>query len=175
MEIEDLNFAGLLGIKAPSYEDFRGSFQRLFEFDQDSFNFSVIQASIARNPQAYTFRGLHFQKPPVSESKLILCISGKIQEIVVQVEATSDCYLQNRTIIIGPKEEFQGLFVPVGFAHGYLTLTDDSNLLYFMDKPYDPIKAQGVRWNDPALGLKLIKKPRTISIQDTEWPLLGQS
>ena len=174
MEIENLNFAGLLGIKAPSHEDFRGSFQRLFEFDGDSFNFSVLQASIARNPKAYTFRGLHFQTPPVSESKLIMCISGKIQEVLVQVETTSEYYLQNRTMIIGPEEEFQGLFVPAGFAHGYLTLTDDTNLLYFMDKPYDPINAKGVRWNDPALSLELIKKPRAISIQDTEWPLLDQ-
>ena len=172
MEFVNLDFDGLLGIKAPAHEDFRGSFQRLFESEVGGFNFPVMQASISRNPKALTFRGLHFQTPPASESKFIICISGKIQEVLVQLAKSSNYFLQSRTFLIGPEEKYQGLFVPAGFAHGYLTLSEDSNLVYFMDEPYQPLKANGIRWNDPMLGIDLIEKPRTISTQDMGWPLL---
>jgi dTDP-4-dehydrorhamnose 3,5-epimerase len=128
--------------------------------------------SVVKNPQINTLRGLHFQNKPFTESKIIQCIEGKVYDIIFDLRVESETYFQYLAIEIGPECKFQGVYVPAGCAHGYLTRTRNTSLIYLMDNSYSAIHASGIRWNDPKLQIEWPSQPEVISKKDENWPLI---
>ena len=172
MEISQLDDSGLCGIRVTSITDERGSLTRYFDKIGELESFSTQQASVVFNSTSGILRGMHFQDPPSSESKLIFCLSGRVFDVVVDISSISSSNLKKFSFEIGPDCEFQGLFLPKGFAHGYLTLSEESLLLYFMDQSYDLELSRGFLWSDPVLDINWPKEPDTVSERDSSWPLI---
>ena len=105
-----------------------------------------------------------------SENKVIQCVSGKVFDLILDLRKDSSTYKKHIEIEIGPECEYQGLFIPAGCAHGYLTLEPNSTLIYFMDKAYSPENSKGIRWNDSRLLINWPCQPTLVSQQDLQWP-----
>ena len=151
--------------------DSRGSLSRIWEENSIFSAFETIEASIVSNPTLGTLRGLHFQNSPHDENKIVQCIGGKAFDVVLDIRKESDTYRKYVGLEIGPKCRFQGLFVPAGCAHGYLTLEPDTSLIYFMDSAYSPEASNGIRWDDPNWMISWPIKPSLVSQQDLDWPV----
>lgn len=167
-----LKIHGAFSISLHSRVDNRGSMVRIWESQGELEKFELNQASFVANPLPKTLRGMHYQEEPFSENKILYCVSGLIFDVIIDLRETSKTYLQHEAIEIGPESSFQGLFVPKGCAHGYLTITPDSNLVYFIDKSYSTQNARGLLWNDPKLKIKWPFNPVCISDRDKNWPKL---
>jgi dTDP-4-dehydrorhamnose 3,5-epimerase len=172
VELTALDLEGVLGISSPAAFDERGSFLRVWDEGDLERYLDINQASAAINPKARTLRGLHLQADPHSETKIIQCILGSVFDVVVDLRQDSSTYGKHIAIQLGPKETYQGIVVPKGFAHGYLTLEVNSTLLYFMDHPYVPESAKGIAWDDPALRIAWPYKPEVISDNDKNFPAM---
>jgi len=159
-----------LAIRFKTVVDERGTLTRIWEENSVLNKFKLRQASVVNNLTSGTLRGLHFQDEPYSESKVIQCVYGKVFDVIVDLRKNSATYKKYLGIEIGPNCEYQGLFIPQGCAHGYLTLENNSTLIYFMDNSYSPLHTLGVRWDSSTLNIKWPSKPRVISQQDLQWP-----
>jgi dTDP-4-dehydrorhamnose 3,5-epimerase len=166
MELIPLALKGVYGINSSAFFDERGSFLRLWDKNSLGKHIKLMQASAAVNPKKRTLRGLHFQTDPHAETKIIQCVLGSVFDVVVDLRKDSSTYGRHISIQIGPKEKYQGIIVPKGFAHGYLTLESNSTLLYFMDHPYIQESAKGIAWNDPNLKIGWPYQPKVISKRD---------
>jgi len=167
-----LKIHGAFSISLQSRVDDRGSMVRIWESQGELEKFELNQASFVANPLPKTLRGMHYQEEPFAENKILYCVSGLIFDVIIDLRETSKTYLQHESIKIGPESPVQGLFVPKGCAHGYLTMTPDSNLVYFMDKSYSAQSARGLLWNDPKLKIRWPFNPECISDRDKNWPAL---
>lgn len=155
-------------------EDDRGFFLKVLEvplLQQACPDFSVfrVNRSLTRAPGA--IRGLHFQKPPRAEGKLVQCLRGMIFDVAVDLRPGSPTYRQ----WVGSElsaENRDLLLIPRGFAHGFQTLTEDCLIEYFVDEAYAPELEGGFRWNDPALGIEWPLPCSQISAKDAAWPLI---
>jgi dTDP-4-dehydrorhamnose 3,5-epimerase len=172
MELIPLDLEGVFGISSSASFDERGSFLRVWDEGDLNKYIDFNQASAATNPKALTLRGLHLQADPHSETKIIQCILGSVFDVVVDIRQNSPTYGKHISIQLGPRETYQGIFVPKGFAHGYLTLEVNSTLLYFMDHPYTPEFAKGIVWDDPTLRIAWPYKPEVISDRDRNFPTM---
>ena len=170
IKFTSLQIQNSLAVTSETIFDNRGSITRIWEEISVLTAFKLSQASIVSNPVTGTFRGLHYQSEPYSENKLIQCVSGKVFDLILDLRKDSSTYKKLIEIEIGPKCVYQGLFVPAGCAHGYLTLEPNSTLIYFMDKAYSPENSQGIRWNDPKLLINWPCEPTLVSQQDLQWP-----
>jgi len=164
--------AGLVVIDLERAADERGSFARSFdaaEWEARGMATCVAQCNLSWNAVRGTLRGMHFQAPPHEEAKLIRCSRGSIYDVAIDLRPSS------RTFRAWHGEELSAdngrmLFVPEGFAHGFLTLSDDSEVVYQMSSSYEPSAARGVRWNDPAFGIKWPESPAMVSSRDQSFP-----
>lgn len=154
-------------------EDDRGFFARAYcqnEFAEQNIQLNWVQANQAFSKQRGTLRGLHFQKAPYAEAKLMRCIRGAMFDVIVDLRPDSPSYLQWLGVEL-TAENRRALLVPEGFAHGYLTLQDDTEAFYPTSQFYTPGAEGGVRWDDPAFG---IEWPFTdnliITEKDQSWP-----
>jgi dTDP-4-dehydrorhamnose 3,5-epimerase len=172
MEFQALEIKDVYGIANKPKTDARGYLMRVWESGLILDNFKINQASVVNNPSKGTLRGLHFQIGAFAESKVIQCVSGKIFDVVVDLRVDSPTYRQHIAITLGPLEKYFGLFVPRGFAHGYLTLEANSTLLYFMDIKYSAEHSSGIFWADPSLGIDWPVEPEIISTRDSNFPNL---
>jgi dTDP-4-dehydrorhamnose 3,5-epimerase len=173
MELISLNLEGVFGIISPTSFDERGSFLRVWDQKNLKKHIELNQGSVAMNPKPRTLRGLHLQTDPHAETKIIQCILGSVFDVVVDFREDSSTYGQYISIRLGPKETYQGIIVPKGFAHGYMTLDVNSTLLYFMDYPYVKESAKGIVWNDPALRIAWPYAPEVISDRDRNFPQIN--
>lgn len=165
---------GAFLIELEPHRDERGSFARLWDgalFAERGLEPALAQVSVSSNPAAGTLRGLHFQLPPYEETKLVRCLGGAIFDVIVDRRAGSPTYLRWEGFELSAENGRQ-LYIPKGFAHGFETLADDCEVLYFISTPYTPTAAAGLRWNDPALAIAWPFEPRVISERDRTWPLL---
>ncbi len=169
MKFVPLAIDGVFGITSESNMDSRGFFVRVWDRDSLLKNFNLIQSSFVLNPQKNTLRGLHFQRFPYSENKIVQCVSGKVFDVIVDLREESDTFREHLEVILGPDENFIGVLIPIGCAHGYLTLEENTSLIYFMDKEYFPESAQGLLWNDPLLSIRWPNHPKLISERDSKW------
>jgi dTDP-4-dehydrorhamnose 3,5-epimerase len=172
MELVSLDLEGVFGIISTASFDERGSFVRVWDEDKLIKRIELKQSSVAVNPKARTLRGLHFQADPHAETKIIQCILGSVFDVIVDLRKDSPTHGKYICIRIGPKEIYQGVVVPKGFAHGYLTLEVNSTLLYFMDHQYVPDSAKGIVWNDPTLRIAWPHEPEVISVRDKNFPTM---
>ena len=157
----------------PSVDD-RGYFERRFcaqELKEYGLQFRMIQVNKNFNVSPGTLRGLHFQDKPFSETKIVQCSSGSIQDVVVDIRKNSPTYLKHFSIIMTSQNGIS-LFIPKGFAHGYLSLEENSAALYMVDHAYEPRAEGGIRFNDPKLQINWMHSIVEISEKDQSWPYL---
>jgi dTDP-4-dehydrorhamnose 3,5-epimerase len=169
----ETRLAGAYTIDIEAHEDERGFFARIWdgdELDARGLDSRVSQASIAYNHLAGTLRGLHFQAPPHAETKLVRCTRGAIWDVIVDIRPESATFLEWIGVDLAA-ENRRTLYVPGGFAHGYQTLTDETEVSYQMSTPYVPDAARGLRWDDPRLEIDWPRADgRLISERDLAWP-----
>ncbi len=154
------------------HTDERGYFTRLRcvrEFGEHGLPREFVQTNLSYNRSAGTFRGLHYQAPPSREGKLVRCIRGAIADVIVDLRPGSRSYLGHEWFSLD-STELKALFVPAGFAHGFLTLEDESEVLYEMSDYFVPELARGIRWNDPALCIKMPGEVDCINQRDATYP-----
>ena len=153
--------------------DERGSFARIWceqEFAAAGLTAHLSQCSISWNTHAATLRGMHYQRQPDEEAKLVRCTRGAIYDVVLDLRPDSQTFLKWHAAELSP-ENGDALYIPEGCAHGFQTLTDDSEVLYLISHPYVPESSTGVRWDDPAFGIEWpAAESRTMSDRDHDWP-----
>ena len=167
---------GLILLRTEPHRDTRGAFARWYchdEFAAHGIDFSPSQISISSNTTRHTLRGLHWQDAPHAEAKLVRATSGRIFDVAVDLRAGSPTRLHWFGVELAANDG-QALFIPAGFAHGMMTLTDAADLLYMIDTPYAPESARGARWDDPAIGIAWPAAPEIVGDRDLTWPLLTQ-
>lgn len=174
MKFTRLELNGAFLIEREDREDERGFFARTFcreEFARHGIDFEVKQANMSYNRIMGTLRGLHFQRAPHSEIKLVACVKGSIFDCVVDVRPESPTYMRHIGVVLpafGPM-----LYVPEGFAHGFQTLEDDTVVQYQVSAPYAAHAEGGLRWDDPKLEIEWPAcDRRIISKKDAAIPLL---
>ncbi|MGH7471453.1 MAG: dTDP-4-dehydrorhamnose 3,5-epimerase family protein [Longimicrobiales bacterium] len=155
MIIRPTPLAGAYVITPERREDQRGFFARVWcehELAAQGLNTRVAQCSISYNQRRGTLRGMHFQVAPAAEIKLVRCIRGTIHDVIIDLRPDSHTYLQHYAVQLSGENRL-ALYVPEGFAHGFQTLVDDTEVYYQMNVIFAAEHARGVRWNDPAFGL----------------------
>ncbi len=142
--------------------------------EQAGLCFAFLQDNHSFSAQKGTLRGLHFQKNPFAQAKLVRCVRGAILDVAVDIRQGSP-YFGKWTAVELSAENKQQLLIPRGFAHGFLTLTDDVEILYKADQYYSPEADRSVAWNDPAIGINWCVKTPILSEKDKNAPLLKDS
>jgi dTDP-4-dehydrorhamnose 3,5-epimerase len=170
MNFIPLEISGAFGIIEQPKSDFRGTFIRTFDVNTQLGSFEINQSSLTHNPKSGTLRGMHYQAEPHAENKVVICVSGKVFDVILDLREDSVTFGKNCSFEIGPNSAYLGLFVPVGCAHGYLTLENDSTLVYFMDKNYSEEHSSGVLWNDQKFSIDWPSTPVLITERDANWP-----
>jgi dTDP-4-dehydrorhamnose 3,5-epimerase len=172
----DTALEGVLLVDPELLTDERGGFARTFcteEFAEHGLDARVVQSNISLNARAGTLRGMHYQADPHGEAKLVRVTSGAIFDVAVDLRPSSPTYLQWFGTELSSQNQ-RALWIPVGCAHGFQTLHDDSEVLYLMSAPYVPGAGRGVRWDDPAFGIEWPAPPsggmRTMSERDATYP-----
>jgi dTDP-4-dehydrorhamnose 3,5-epimerase len=116
-----------------------------------------------------TLRGMHYQAPPRAQAKLVRCIRGALRDVILDLRPGSSSFGQSFSAEL-TAENRRALFIPKGFAHGLITLADDTEVLYLIDEVYSPTHERGVRWNDPRFGLQWPIEPAVMSERDRTYP-----
>ena len=175
MIFREKNLKGVFEIELAPHEDERGSFARSYcwrEFQEHGLNPQVVQCNVSYNRQRGTLRGMHYQLAPAAEAKLIRCTRGALYDLVVDIRFDSPTFRQWTAVELRaePGKPSRMLYVPEGFAHGFLTLEDDTEVFYQMSAFYAPEAARGFRWNDPGFSLEWPEPVRLISDRDQGYP-----
>jgi dTDP-4-dehydrorhamnose 3,5-epimerase len=155
----------------PAYDD-RGFFARTFcvrEFAEHGLTTSFVQHSVSQSKRRGTLRGMHFQKPPHTEVKLVGCAKGALLDVIIDLRPNSPTYRQWQGFELTPDNR-RRLYVPEGFAHGFQTLTDDTETTYLISAFYAPGAASGVRHDDPAFAIDWPLPVTVLSDKDRSWP-----
>ncbi len=156
MIIKELNLKGVYEITLAANADHRGFFMRTYDkgiFRKYGLDCDWLQENHSHTKLKGTIRGLHFQVSPFSETKLVRCIRGKIFDVVVDIRRDSDSFGEWIGIELS-EENKKMLFIPRGFAHGFCTLTDLSEVMYKVDNIYSPGHERGLLWNDPDIAIE---------------------
>jgi dTDP-4-dehydrorhamnose 3,5-epimerase len=167
-----LDLIGAYLVEIEPQADERGFFARTFcedEFAAAGLVTRLPQTSISYNARRGTVRGMHFQAAPHQETKLVRCIAGAVYDVIVDVRPESATYLRSLGVELSAKSR-SALYIPAGFAHGFQTLADDSELLYMIDVNHVAEAARGVRWNDPLLRVEWPDPIKVISPRDLKFP-----
>ena len=167
---------GLVRIDPERFEDDRGHFARTFcrsEFEEAGLPPAVEQCSTSFNERAYTLRGMHWQTPPHGEDKLVRCTSGAVFDVVVDLRRGSATFGSWYGVELSAENGRQ-LFIPKGFAHGFLTLQERSEVAYQMSVAYVPDAGAGLIWDDVDVGIEWPHAPEVMSAKDRELPRLTE-
>jgi dTDP-4-dehydrorhamnose 3,5-epimerase len=165
---------GLYIIESELGVDQRGYFSRVFckkELAEIGLKFEIVQINRSLNKKKGTIRGMHFQRPPKAEDKIVQCVRGAIYDVAIDLRKDSKTYGQ---WVAEELTEDNGkmFFIPKGFAHGFQSLKNNSEILYFLSEFYSPEHESGVRWNDPFFNIKWPAKNPFILERDKNWPLI---
>jgi dTDP-4-dehydrorhamnose 3,5-epimerase len=172
MIFRETGLAGLMLVELEPISDERGSFARTFdsaEWEKRGMSVQVVQCNLSRNLYRGTLRGMHYQEPPHSESKLVRCSRGAIFDVAVDIRRDSPTFRRWFGIELSD-DNGRMLHIPEGFAHGFLTLTDGSEVLYQMSACHSAVSVRGIRWDDPAIGIEWPASPLVISERDRGFP-----
>jgi len=165
----------LLVVEAKPISDHRGFFCRLFcpeELGKFGFRKPVAQVNYTFTRKCGSLRGMHFQFPPFSECKIVFCLRGKVYDVAVDIRKDSAAFLKWHAEILSP-ENRRGLLIPEGFAHGFQTLADDCELIYFHSEIYNSEKEGALNVFDPGLGIAWPLEPTDISDRDRSHPFVN--
>lgn len=166
------NLNGAYVIDIEKKEDNRGFFARTFcaqEFLSNELDSTFVQANTSFNYKKGTLRGMHFQKSPYEEDKLVRCTKGSIFDVIIDLRKDSPTYKKWFGVELS-EENRKSLFVPKGFAHGYMTLEDNSEVTYLVTEFYTPEADSGIKFNDPAFNIEWPMDPVVISEKDANHP-----
>ncbi|MBJ6110370.1 dTDP-4-dehydrorhamnose 3,5-epimerase [Hymenobacter sp. BT523] len=172
MQLTATKLPGVFLVDVDRLEDERGFFARTWctrELAEHGIAMTVAQANVSVNPRPGTLRGLHYQAAPYEETKLVRCTRGAIYDVVVDLRPDSPTCGQWLGVELWATG-YQQLLVPGGCAHGFLTLAPHTDVSYLMSACYEPSAARGLRWNDPALGIRWPVRPQLISAKDLNYP-----
>jgi dTDP-4-dehydrorhamnose 3,5-epimerase len=153
-------------------EDNRGYFARTFcekEFGSRGLETHVAQCSVSFNQKKGTLRGMHYQVTPFEEAKLVRCVRGAIYDVIIDLRRHSSTFKKHLSVELDERNG-KALYVPAGFAHGFQTLADNSEVFYQISQFYSADHARGVRWNDPAFAIPWPQDTRTILERDQNYP-----
>ncbi len=173
MEIIKTHIDGLLVLKPAVHQDNRGWFMEAFNKSLIPFLPDFIQDNQSYSIKKGVLRGLHFQKNPYGQSKLVRCLKGRIFDVAVDLRKNSRTYLQWYGIELNDQNHLQ-LFIPKGFAHGFLTLEDDSEVLYKVDQYYNKNSDRAIKYNDQRIGIIWPVEVKIISDKDFNAPSVNQ-
>ncbi|HZL14013.1 MAG TPA: dTDP-4-dehydrorhamnose 3,5-epimerase [Verrucomicrobiae bacterium] len=176
MKFSRTSLAELWLIELEPREDERGFFARTFcekEFAEHGLNTRWPQCNLTLTKKRSAIRGMHFQAEPKPEIKLVRCVAGKIFDVVVDVRRDSPTFGKWEGFELSAENHRQ-LYVPAGFAHGFQCLSENSEVFYQMSEFYFPELARGVRWNDPAIGIRWPLPDASLSERDRQLPLLAE-
>lgn len=177
MRFREIAPFGACIIEPESTTDDRGLFARLFDIDAfraQGLPTEFRQASTSYNERRGTLRGLHYQAEPHAEGKLVRCTSGVMFDVIVDVRQNSPSFGQWRSFELTERNRLT-LFVPPGFAHGFETLRDSTEVFYQMTAPHVAAAERGIIWNDPALAIAWPITPVVISERDQGLPRLAST
>jgi dTDP-4-dehydrorhamnose 3,5-epimerase len=172
MIFTESSLQGALLITPEPAVDERGSFTRTFcrkEFEKRGLVNDYVQNSISTNNLKGTLRGMHYQEEPAAETKLIQCLRGAVYDVIIDLRPQSPTYRCWESFELNAAKQ-QVLYVPAGFAHGFVTLEDNTALYYMISAFYSPELARGVRYNDPAFGIKWPDLDLILAEKDRQWP-----
>src|SRR5262245_55916583 len=172
VRFRETSLPGAVLIDLERRDDERGFFARAYcdrEFAAHGLPTSWPQSNLSRNARAGTLRGMHFNAPPDEEAKVVRCVSGAIWDAIVDLRPGSPGFLRWFGAELSA-EEGNALYVPAGFAHGFLTLRDATDVFYQMGAFYKPDAARGMRWNDPRIGIAWPVTPAGMSDRDRTYP-----
>lgn len=172
MIFHQTKLAGVAEIEMQLNRDERGFFARSWcqqEFQNHGLNGNLVQCSISHNTRKGTLRGMHYQATPFAETKVVRCTAGAIYDVTLDLRGQSPTFLQWVAVKLSA-ENRHALYIPEGCAHGFLTLTDEAEVLYQMSESYHPESARGVRWDDPAFQIVWPDNVEVISERDRNYP-----
>ena len=174
LKFNELSLKGAFLIEFDKMEDERGFFARTWDkkkFESNGLNSNVVQCNISFSKKKGTIRGMHYQKFPHQEAKLVRCTKGKAFEVLIDIRKKSESFL-NWIFVELNQDKYEMLYVPEGFALGFQTLRDNTELIYQMSEYFDPESASGIRWNDPKIGIEWPLKCTVISEKDKLFDLI---
>jgi dTDP-4-dehydrorhamnose 3,5-epimerase len=174
MRFTETAVVGAFVIDPEPFSDERGSFARVFcahEFEEHGLEPRIVQSNLSVNHQAGTLRGLHYQRAPHEETKLVRCIRGALFDVVVDLRPGSPSYRRWVGVELTADNQ-RALFVPRGCAHGFQTLVDDTEAIYDVSAMYAPNHEGGAHHADPAFGIEWPLPVASISDKDRSWPFL---
>lgn len=172
MIFERTGLSGAWLIRPEKRGDERGFFARSWcerEFAERGLETRIAQANMSRSAERGTLRGMHLQLPPAGEVKVIRCTRGAVYDVIVDLRRRSPTHCRWYGARLGA-DTHEALYVPVGFAHGFLTLEPDSEVHYLVSAFYAPEHERGVRHDDPAFGIEWPGAVRVLSDKDRQWP-----
>ena len=172
MKFTESRIPGAWVIDVTEIHDDRGCFAMTWlpgEFSKRGLDPSLAQCNLAFNHKRGTLRGMHFQAAPHEQVKIIRCTRGALLDVIVDLRPESPAYRQWEAVELSADNR-RMFYIPKGIAHGYLTLTDAAEAYYHASMPWAPQAESGVRWNDPAFGIKWPFDPVLISEKDAAWP-----
>jgi dTDP-4-dehydrorhamnose 3,5-epimerase len=179
MVFRETAVAGAWVVDVDAHSDGRGVFARTFDatvFRERGLSADIVQSSTSFNARSGTLRGLHYQEAPHAESKLVRCTAGAAYDVFLDLRPESPTYLKWDALELSSANR-RSVYLPRGVAHGFQTLVDACELLYMIDRPFEPGAARGVRWDDPAFGIEWPDAPggRTMSARDGGYPDYGSA
>ena len=169
MKFVNTPIEGLVIIEPTVFEDDRGCFLESYnkkKLEEAIGKISFVQDNESKSSKG-VLRGLHFQKPPYAQAKLVRCIEGKVLDIAVDIRDGSDTYGQHVSVELSGENKKQ-VFIPRGFAHGFLVLSYTAIVSYKVDNSYTPIHDTGIRWDDPTLNIQWGVNERNVLVSEKD-------
>ena len=172
MIFEETTIKGAYLIKPEKRKDDRGFFARMFckeEFDNLSLETNFVQGNMSRSVQKNILRGMHFQKKEAAETKLVRCTFGRIYDVILDIRRDSETFGHSFCVELNQVNAWQ-LYIPIGIAHGFLTLSEISEISYLVSSSYRPGMEGGIRWNDPYFNINWPNDNPKLSEKDERFP-----
>ncbi|AZM94813.1 dTDP-4-dehydrorhamnose 3,5-epimerase [Vreelandella venusta] len=176
MLFHQTNFKDAKLIELEAHGDERGFFARTMcraEFERHGLLGDFVQQNTSFSAKRGTLRGLHYQRKPHAEAKLVRCLRGSIVDVIVDIREDSETYLHHQLFELTETNRYQ-LYVPPGFAHSFQTLSDAVEVSYLVSAAYHPEAESGLRYNDERLAIEWPLSPTVVSEKDANWPLISE-
>ena len=171
MKFFETELKGSYIIELEKLEDERGFFTRVWDeriFQNKKLNSKLVQISFSFNNKKGTIRGMHFQEKPFEETKIVRCTKGKIFDVIIDLRSNSKTYKKWISIELNSNDS-KMIYIPEGFAHGFQTLEDNSEVFYQISEFYHPEYSKGIKWNDEEFGIQWPLRNSSISEKDLSY------
>lgn len=176
MKFSETELAGAFVIDVDYFSDARGGFVRTYcrdEFEAAGLHAPIVQSAMSFNAKAGTLRGLHFQEPPYSQAKLVRATAGALYDVIVDLRPDSATYGRHFGVELSAQNR-RMLFIPKQFAHGFITLSDATEIEYQFDEVYAPGTEGGIHYADPELAIRWPRRVEVIGDRDAALPRLHE-